>query len=143
MIDPLADVLGYQLRRASLVIMGDFNARLASLKLNATMASTLLFVEENAGAKLIAIGQCLEIKRANITPIITELEKRGLIERSKGGRSHALTLTKMGIDMVRKVRQSIADSELGCFGHLDETARQTLKALLLSIRAQSTHANTD
>lgn len=137
LVDPLTNALGYQLRRASVLIMSDLHTRLESLKLTITMASTLMVISENTGAKLIEIGQCLEVKRANITPIINDLEKRELLERIIAGRSHALTLTQKGIAIVSEIRQAITASEQHYFGHLDDSARHHLQSILISIRSQN------
>ncbi len=134
--DPLKDLLGYQLRRGSLVIMNDLHNRLESINMTPAMASVLMVIEANAGVKLIDIGYCLKIKRANMTPIISKLEERGLIEREIDGRSHALSLNTQGIDTTAQIRQLMHENEQSCFGHLDEPTQQVLRSALLSIRSE-------
>jgi DNA-binding MarR family transcriptional regulator len=89
--------LGYQLRRASAVMMADLSRELADLDLRPAEVTTLLVIAENPECSQTEVGQVLAIKRANMVPIISRLMNRGLVERRRlDGRSHALTLTEEG-----------------------------------------------
>jgi len=89
--------LGYQLRRASAVMMADLSRELADLDLRPAEVTTLLIIAENPECSQTEVGQALAIKRANMVPIISRLMERGLVERRRiDGRSHALTLTVQG-----------------------------------------------
>ncbi len=89
--------LGYQLRRASAVMMADLSRELADLDLRPAEVTTLLVIAENPECSQTEVGQALAIKRANMVPIISRLMERGLVERRRiDGRSHALTLTVQG-----------------------------------------------
>lgn len=89
--------LGYQLRRASAVMMADLGRELADLDLRPAEVTTLLVIAENPDCSQTEVGQVLAIKRANMVPIISRLMDRGLVERRRiDGRSHALTLTDAG-----------------------------------------------
>ena len=89
--------LGYQLRRASAVMMADLSRELADLDLRPAEVTALLVVAENPDCSQTEVGQVLAIKRANMVPIISRLMDRGLVERRRiDGRSHALTLTDLG-----------------------------------------------
>lgn len=89
--------LGYQLRRASAVMMADLSRELADLDLRPAEVTTLLVIAENPDCSQTEVGQALAIKRANMVPIISRLMERGLVERRRlDGRSHALTLTDAG-----------------------------------------------
>lgn len=136
-LDPLSNLLGYQLRRASLIIMNDLHARLEEIGISPAMASALMVIEANSGIKLIDIGYCLDIKRANMTPIITKLEDKGLIKRTIDGRSHALELSTTGVDTTCRVRQLMNENERQCFGHLDKENQKKMMSLLTSIRLES------
>jgi DNA-binding MarR family transcriptional regulator len=117
--------------------MNDLSDCLSPLKISVAKASVLMVIERNEGIKLVNVGDCLDIKRANITPMITELETRGLVLRTIEGRAHALKLSKRGERVVGQVRQLMAESEERCFGHLNQSSRDTLNALLLSVRSSS------
>jgi len=89
--------LGYQLRRASAVMMADLSRELADLDLRPAEVTTLLVIAQNPDCSQTEVGQALAIKRANMVPIISRLMERGLVERRRlDGRSHALTLTTDG-----------------------------------------------
>lgn len=89
--------LGYQLRRASAVMMADLARELADLELRPAEVTTLLVIGENPDCSQTEVGQALAIKRANMVPIISRLMECGLVERRRlDGRSHALTLTEQG-----------------------------------------------
>ncbi|HQS71353.1 MULTISPECIES: MarR family transcriptional regulator [unclassified Novosphingobium] len=89
--------LGYQLRRASAVMMADLSRELADLDLRPAEVTTLLVIAENPDCSQTEVGQALAIKRANMVPIISRLMERGLVDRRRlDGRSHALTLTDEG-----------------------------------------------
>lgn len=89
--------LGYQLRRASAVMMADLGRELSDLDLRPAEVTTLLVIAENPHCSQTEVGQALAIKRANMVPIISRLMERGLVERRRlDGRSHALTLTDEG-----------------------------------------------
>lgn len=89
--------LGYQLRRASAVMMADLSRELADLDLRPAEVTTLLVIAENPDCSQTEVGQVLAIKRANMVPIISRLMDRGLVDRRRlDGRSHALSLTEQG-----------------------------------------------
>lgn len=89
--------LGYQLRRASAVMMADLSRELADLDLRPAEVTALLVVAENPDCSQTEVGQALAIKRANMVPIVSRLMERGLVVRRRiDGRSHALTLTDVG-----------------------------------------------
>jgi DNA-binding MarR family transcriptional regulator len=98
--------LGYQLRRASAVMMADLARELSDLDLRPAEVTTLLVISENPDCSQTEVGLTLAIKRANMVPIISRLMDRGLVERRRlDGRSHALTLTDAG----RKLAQDAED----------------------------------
>lgn len=136
MVDPLENLLGYQLRRASLVVMDDLYNALAEVDLSPAMASVLMVIEANPDIKLIEVGRCLDIKRANMTPLIAKLEARGLVARvAADGRSHALKLTADGRSTVAKVHRLIAKHEKRCLGCLSDKAQQQMKKNLNILRS--------
>lgn len=95
--DPIADRLGYLLRRASSVMMADLGAALAVTGLRPVEATIVILVGANSGCTQSDIGRMLGIKRANMVPLITGLCAKGLIDKTPAdGRSQSLTLTPAG-----------------------------------------------
>ena len=100
--------LGYQLRRASAVMMADLSRELADLDLRPAEVTALLVIAENPDCSQTEVGQALAIKRANMVPIISRLMKRGLVARRRiDGRSHALTLTEDGRKCAKEAQARI------------------------------------
>jgi DNA-binding MarR family transcriptional regulator len=90
-------LLGYQLRRASAVMMADFARVLADFEMRPAEVSTLLVIAENPDCSQSEVGEALAIKRANMVPIIARLIERGLVARTRlDGRSLALRVTPVG-----------------------------------------------
>lgn len=105
---PLDDLLGYRLRRASMVLMAELMSVLRPFGLSAGEASLLILVGANPGCRQSDVGRALEIKRANLTPLIGRMKARGLIADAPiDGRSLSLTLTDAGraleADMLKRI----------------------------------------
>ncbi|NMN06101.1 MULTISPECIES: MarR family transcriptional regulator [unclassified Novosphingobium] len=130
-------LLGYQLRRASAVMMADLARELADIELRPAEVTALLVVAENPGCSQTEVGQVLGIKRANMVPIVSRLMDRGLIDRERAdGRSHALRVTDTGAAVVADAKARIERHEQR-FSHLfDADTLAALHAALPVIRAQ-------
>ncbi len=129
---PLDTLLGYRLRRASMAMMADLLAVLTPLGLSAGEASFLILVGANPGCRQSDVGRALEIKRANLTPLVARMKARGLVADAPiDGRSRSLTLTDSGI--------ALRDRALARIGAADRKARKGLaideSALLEALRA--------
>jgi DNA-binding MarR family transcriptional regulator len=112
LVNPLEDLLGYQLRRASQAMLDDLIAALDDLSLRPTAASVLLLVGSNPGITQSRIGQVLAIERANMAPMTAKLTQRGMLRRARtDGRSHGLHLTELGRKAESQVRKRIAEHE--------------------------------
>lgn len=95
--DPVADRLGYQLRRASSVMMADLGAALAEEGLRPVEATILILIGANPGCTQSDLGRTLGIKRANMVPLIAGLGEKGMVAKAPvDGRSQALSLTEAG-----------------------------------------------
>ena len=128
--------LGYQLRRASAVMMADLARELADLDLRPAEVTALLVVGENPGCSQTEVGQVLGIKRANMVPIISRLMDRGLIARERiDGRSHALYLTDTGRDTAATARDRIDRHEARFVALLSQPDHAALFRVLPTIRA--------
>lgn len=134
--NPLEDFLGYQLRRASTVMMAHLAATLGDIGLRPTEASVLMLIDENSGCTQSDLGRALGIKRANMVPLMARLGQRDLVERAPvDGRSHALSLTPAGKLAVREVRRKISAHEELFQSMFDVEGRGFLLEALRSIRA--------
>lgn len=78
----LSGLLGYQLRRASSAVMSELAQELAPFGLRPTLYAILSIIESVPGANQTELGRRLAIQRANMVPMLSELERAGWIERS-------------------------------------------------------------
>ena len=133
-VDPLKDLPGYALRRASAAVMAKLAERLAVLDLRPSEASVLLVIDANPGVTQSEIGRLLDIARANMAPLTARLAARDLIVRqAAGGRSHGLTLSEAGRRLTRKAQRAVAELETELLAHIPAAQRsaflRTLKSL--------------
>ncbi|MEO0032208.1 MAG: hypothetical protein RIS94_1966 [Pseudomonadota bacterium] len=128
-------LLGYQLRRASTVMMADLARELAELDMRPAEVTTLLVIAENPDCSQSEVGEALSIKRANMVPIISRLMDRDLVARTRvDGRSHALRVTAAGEAVVREAWARIAMHEARFTDQLDSARLDALIAVLQVIR---------
>ncbi|MBO9580613.1 MAG: MarR family transcriptional regulator [Sphingobium sp.] len=132
LVSPLDNLLGYCLRRASMAMMADLMSALTPLGLSAGEASFLILVGANPGCRQSDVGRMLEIKRANMTPLVARMKARALVTDAPiDGRSRSLTLTQAGI--------ALRDKALARIGATEKKVRQALtideNALLASLRS--------
>jgi len=109
---PLDTLLGYRLRRASMTMMNDLMEALRPFNLSAGEASFLILIGANPGCRQSDVGRALEIKRANLTPLVGRMKARGfVVDAPIDGRSLSLTLTPAGSALQEDVLQRVAASD--------------------------------
>jgi DNA-binding MarR family transcriptional regulator len=129
--DPLSDLPGYLLRRASAAMLQDLGRRLQPLALTPTEASILLLISVNPGITQSEIGRTLDIQRANMTPMTARLEKRRLIVRTHvDGRSQGLSLSSEGSVVVESVASAVRAHEDKLISHVRAEDRQIVVSAL-------------
>ena len=108
----LAELPGYVLRRAANAMMAELSARLDVLGLRISDATVLLLVADRRNMTSSEIGKVLDIKRANMVPLLNRLEAAGLIERLPIDRkSQAILLSLVGQKRLAQVRELTAQFE--------------------------------
>jgi DNA-binding MarR family transcriptional regulator len=124
-------LLGYHLRRMSVVVMTDLTQALSPLDLKPADASVLFVIAANPGITQSEVGKALGILRANMAPLIGALLKRDLIEREPvDGRSQALKLSSAGRSLCARAKLVTQEHENRLFGTLSANARNRLIAQL-------------
>jgi DNA-binding MarR family transcriptional regulator len=122
--DPFDGLLGYHLRRLSVLVMADLTASLAPLGLKPTDASILLAISGHSGLTQSDVGRMLGIQRANMAPLMAGLMQNGLVEKQAvDGRSQALRLSRAGQAVQRQVWRLMAAHEARMFAGLTPAAR--------------------
>lgn len=134
LVDPLKDLPGYALRRASTTVMAKLAERLSALDLRPSEASVLLIIDSNPGVTQSQIGRLLDIARANMAPLTARLAARDLIVReSAGGRSHGLTLSASGRRLTQKAQRIVAELEAELMERIPAAQRAAFLRMLKTL----------
>lgn len=138
--DPFDGLVGYQLRRASLLMASDLGDRLEDLDLTMTSLSVLLMIEANPGVRQTELSKALGIKTANLAPLVAGFVARGLIDRNPTDkRSHGLGLTAHGKSLAARAWQKISQSEARFAPCVSANERAMLNTLVASLRSVIVH----
>jgi DNA-binding MarR family transcriptional regulator len=132
----LQTLLGYNARRAALVIIEQFVEGMAEFELRPVDFSVLSVIFHNPGVTSRQLCHTLSILPPNLVGLLKALEQRGLIERKphpQDGRAHGLHMTQAGQDLMRQAEARASDLE-GLTAHrLSVHEQQQLIALLQRI----------
>lgn len=132
--DPFEGLLGYHLRRLSVLVMADLTDALAPLGLKPAEACVLYTIGATAGLTQSDIGKMLGIARANMAPLMAGLSVRGLVERDRvDGRSQALKLTHAGEESRASALAANQAHEARIFGVLGKPARARMALQIRSL----------
>ncbi len=132
--NPLNRHFGYQLRRASALMMADLAKSLGHFGIRTAEASILILIGANPGITQGEAGQILGIQRANMVPLTTQLMAKGLIKRERAdGRSHSLHLTPRGQALAEKCENTMLKHEEGFIGGWPASKRKNMISQLQKI----------
>ena len=135
MDDPISHLPGYALRRASNAMMTAFAQALEPTGLRASEATALILIKANPGIAQSRLCAALDIQSANMTPMLTRLEQRGLVERKPvNGRTNGLYLTVKGASVASQVHTIIDAHEAALVARLPEEHRAHLLPALQALR---------
>lgn len=132
-VGPLADMVGYALRRAQLAVFDRVIKEFAALDLRPAQFSTLALLKHRPGLKQSEAATALGIQRANFVALFDLLEARGLAERrpyARDRRSYALHLTPAGERLVTRAQAIEAAHERHLEQILGPDGRSQLLVLL-------------
>jgi DNA-binding MarR family transcriptional regulator len=133
----LDDLVGYNLRRAYGVQMQRFTSVFGPLSIRPVQMSILGLIYENPGLRQSELGKMLDIKRANMVPLLDELGHRGLVRRRPADtdrRSHVLELTPAGKKLTIKLLELHARLEENLAQVFGASERGQLLRLLKKFR---------
>ena len=132
----LETLVGYNARRAALVIIAEFMERMAVYELRTVDFSVLSLITHNPGITSKQLCNTLGIQAPNLVSMVNALEQRKLIKRlphPNDGRAMGLHLTELGEKMVRRAEKTAAELEQHVTAKLSPQERKTLMALLKKI----------
>jgi DNA-binding MarR family transcriptional regulator len=142
----LDDLMGYNLRRAHGVQKQRFAAVFGPLGIRPVTLSVLGTLYDNPGITQADLGKSLNIKRANMAPLMSELEGRGFIARrpsAKDRRAQVVTLTPAGTKFTVKVLELHRRLEDDLARALGLRERDELLKLLKRFRRLATEPELD
>ncbi len=129
----LEGLLGYNARRASLVIIEHFVRGMAEFDLRPVDFSVLSVILHNPGVTSRQLCASLDLLPPNLVGLIRALEQRGLIERRphpQDGRAVGLYATPTGQDFIRRAETQAGKLEgLAAAGLSLEEQRQLIGLL--------------
>ena len=134
----LESLLGYNARRATLVIIDAFLRNMAAYGLRPVDFSVLSLIAHNPGITSRQLCSALNIQPPNLVGMINQLQKRAWITRRPhphDGRALGLHLTPAARKMMRQAEATAAELEAEATAHLSPDERATLMRLLKKIYA--------
>lgn len=132
----LESLVGYNARRATLVIVDAFLRTMAVYGLKPVEFSVLSLISHNPGITSRQLCSTLNIQPPNLVGMINQLQRRELITRRPhphDGRAMGLHLTPEGRKMVRQAEVTASELEDAATARLSSTERKTLIQLLRKI----------
>jgi DNA-binding MarR family transcriptional regulator len=133
-LDPLLQLPGYVLRRASVAALAALNERLHPLGLRHADVALLMLIEASPALTQSEAGRVLDVERANMVPFIGRLEGRGLVARRRmDGRSQALNLTRKGRILLGKARREVAAHEAALLKRVPRRLRPMVLPVLMAL----------
>ncbi len=128
--------LGYSARRASEAILGNFNRRMAPLKLRPVDFTVLALAGSNPGITSSQVCQLLDIQSPNLVVLVKQLQDRELVERRphpRDGRALGLHLTPEGQRLVEQGTALAYEADEEATARLSAEERQALARLLRKV----------
>lgn len=129
----LGGLLGYHLRRASTAMMSDLSAELGAAALRPVQFAILALVADGDGISQTDLCRALSVQKANMVPLIAELERRGLLARQPADwdrRVQLLRLTKEAEAQLPAWRKLVAKHEARFFKPLTAAERGEMTRML-------------
>lgn len=132
----LEGVMGYNARRASLVLVGAYMKAMAAYQLGPVDYSILILITYNPGITSRQLCATLSIQPPNLVGMLNSFEKRGLVWRQPhpdDGRAHGLYLTESGSQLMQEIEPAATAMDEQAIAGLSASERKTLKRLLQKI----------
>ena len=132
----LESLVGYNARRAALVIVEKFLERMAVYDLRVVDFSVLSLITHNPGITSRQLCATLNIQPPNLVGMVNAMEKRDLIMRlphPHDARALGLHPTTQGKKLVRQAEQTVTQLEQDVTPGLSPAERKTLIQLLRKI----------
>lgn len=132
----LETLIGYNARRAALVVIAEFLPRMAQFGLRPVEFSVLTLIGHNPGITSRQLCATLDILPPNLVGMIKHLEKLGMLEKRDhptDRRAQGLHLTETGKATLPLAEQTASAIEIDATSRLSQAERKTLISLLRKV----------
>jgi DNA-binding MarR family transcriptional regulator len=132
----LLGFVGYNVRRANIVIQALFDKEMERHDLRQGEFSVLSVVKNNPGINQRTLAEAVAVAPPNLATLLDRLEARGLLIRQRSTddkRVQHVGLTTQGTRLYGRALKSAAAAESAAIGMLSDTERAQLKSLLRKI----------
>jgi len=129
----LRGLVGYNMKRAFMVIRADLARTLEPFELRMMTFTALTLVADNPGLSQSQLAEAMQVERPNLVVIVDELETRGLITRDRvptDRRAYALRITADGARLLANATRAVAEHENHMMGRLSDAEEAALIATL-------------
>lgn len=134
----LEEFIGYNLKRAYVIVQTDFRRALGEDGFAPRVFSALSLVVQYPNVTQSGLARMLGIERSGLVAIVDELEGRGLLKRTHvpgDRRVQALVPTDKGRKAYLEARAAVRAHEDRLLSNLSDAEKATLLALLGKIRS--------
>lgn len=138
-LNQLNDVIGYHLRRASMLDLKGVAKVLDPIGVRPVSLSVMRCIVERPGVSSAEICRKLSLQRANIVPLLAELEQRGLFLRETDPSDHRvqrLRATRKGEDEAEAWMKLVSVHEEKMLRGFSQEERAELRRLLAKLWRQ-------
>jgi len=139
--DVLPTLIGYNIRRAQIVLWRDFARTVADGEIRPGMFSAIALVRANPGIAQVELATELSIDKASMVSLIDRLEDSGWIVRTRSQedrRRQGLTVTPAGEKIYKTLKREMLDHERKFAALYTETERKQLVNLLRRLHTAPT-----
>jgi len=129
----LPSLMGYMLRQGQLCVYHDFFEQLSDEGIRPPQFSILEVVSHNPGIRPSDVAAAIGVKRANLVPLLSALERQGWLSRHRDAadrRAQALHLTPAGAAKLQYWHSLVVPHEDRLAARLGRQGRETLLRLL-------------
>ncbi len=113
-LDVLPELLGYNVRRAQIVLWRDFGASVADGAVRPGLFSILLLIGSNPGIAQIDLATQLSVDKASIVALIDRLELAGWVQRKRSTedrRRQEICATPAGIKKLAQLKREVQEHD--------------------------------
>lgn len=135
----LEELIGYNLKRAYVIVRTDFRKTLGEDGMSARVFSALSLCVHYPNITQSELARMMGIERSGLVAIVDELEAKSYLRRVQvptDRRVQALVPTKAGYAAYREAVAAVRAHEDALFQDMTDAEKQTLLALLKKIRVR-------